>query len=189
MEWATRTKAHLMLVLQKDPTRKVEYVDRYRSRFPTDDLSDVVPATPAKKKDRVVPGPKMRVRPVAIEDLPKESGIDVQPEWSFYLTFDANSPGQKLPGDKGQFMEVLRATLQGEDYHSINPAIVYDKLQAVGGMEVQHRQEIKKVTDGEFAGCKIVRTGKKHRLLVSIDEEARIMRFTARPRKEAYGGH
>jgi hypothetical protein len=187
MEWATQSAAHLEWIIAQDPMRKSDMLRRFRQRFPDEDTSafqdQPMPLMAEKKPDACKRAPQpLSVPPQEAEPAPPEP-------WTFSVTFRPDDAGKVLPATEQEFVQSLHDAVSNADYRGLDPKLAYEKLMAVAGMAKQHRQEIRKVTDGPWLGWKVLRVGKKHRLFLAVDEERRNIRFVPQRRKTAYQGH
>ncbi len=191
VEWATQNRSYLEWMLKHESSYRDDIVCRYRVRFPIDNLSDLFPLSPTfvpniqKTKSK-----KRHSQSSSLELVVAEIAPSVQQLWMFCVTFNASELGQELPQERDQFLINLQSALNGENYRNLNIEIVYDKLMAFVGMSVYQRHKIKKIDDGsELQGWTILRTGKRHRLFLSINEKKRHIRFLPCPRRKCYSQH
>lgn len=187
LQWASQDRGHLEWTLEHESLYRDDVIRRYRTRFPTDNLFDLLPP-PVSQPVQVQNLPKARRKknglplPAAV---PK-TAVSTPQTWRFFVTFNASDPGLELPQEPDKFLSGLQSALDTVAYHSLDVQLVYDKLLAVTRMTTQQRQEMHKVVEVEPLGWKILRVGRKHRLFLSIDEDECCMRFLPCPRKKSY---
>jgi hypothetical protein len=190
VEWATQSRSHLEWTLKYVPSYKDEAVRRYKVRFPEDDLADLLPPAPVQNHDRGGNSKRRRNRSRIVSAPAEEVVITPLPAWRFWVTFNAQEPGQELSSQKEQFLACLQTVLEKEAYLDLSAIKVYHQLMVVTKMKTAQRQQIKKVmVDRELLGWKIVRAGREHRLFLLVDEENRHVRFLPRRRKMSYSEH
>src|SRR3989344_3320546 len=190
INWATQSRSHLEWMLEHQPSYRDEILGRYKMRFPADNLSDLFPPIPTSTREvKRVNTKKRHSRSCAPAALVVETTTVAPQSWRFWVTFNANDPGQELPQAKDQFLQNLQSAIDKEAYHNLDVQLVYEKLLAVTKMSMQQRQEMHKLIGTEPMGWKILRAGKKHRLFLLIDEEMRHIRFLPRQRKKSYSQH
>ncbi|MGD1002955.1 MAG: hypothetical protein ABR884_00045 [Minisyncoccia bacterium] len=190
VEWSTQSRGHLEWVLKHGPSYKDDIVRRYQVRFPTDNLIDLFPPSPALDHTQVGNGKRRRMRSRVSVASVEERAVVPMPAWRFWLTFNENEEGQELPTEKEKFLACLQTALERAAYPNLPTAKVYSQLMMVTRLKTAQRQQIKRVMiDQEMLGWKIVRAGREHRLFLLIDEEKRHLRFLPRQRKVSYSEH
>lgn len=189
VQWAVQDRHHLQWTLEREASCRDDVIRRYRTKFPTDTLSDLLPSpTTQLVQARSFPKARRKRKDVALPATPPATALTAK-TWRFFITFNEEDQGDELSGEEALFLSDLQEVLRKAAYHSLNVQIVYNKLLAVTRMTVQQRQEMDKVVEAQPAGWKILRLGRKHRVFLSIDEDTCQVRFMPRLRKKSYSQH
>lgn len=190
LEWATQSRDHLEWMLEHEPSYKEAVVSRYKTRFPADNLSDLFgPVSVSSSAPPKANNKRRRSKPnCSCPSVAKTVPIILQP-WRFWVTFNPNNPGQELPQEKSQFLEMLQSILNQLPCQNLNAGLVLNKLILVCKMSIPQRHKIKQVREGKFLGWKILRAGGEYRLFLMINEKERYVRFFPCQRKKSYSNY